>query len=547
MTSKLDSMIKLLYKRVTMVVILARIPKEKENPPHDPYAWYARALKEGYGIVAPIPANDQDGFDRLMGLFVNFLGKRMERDTFFVAHTTKTTSASDRAHAREVLALFPKDTMLVEGNKSENCTWLEVNSVDTKERFSELETKIMEARGKKKKVAVVYDARQFETEEQYKDAILKIISLNPEFLVSDRPKMAREVIEFIRAEPWMRIFRRWKPIYFLRNRIGRMRFKLRTLPRYWVVYLCEALLGQLVSIHLRPLYARDYTAERDPLNVYPRCTIVLQGPIQHKRSFTLETIRMYRKMFPEVSIVLSTWEDENKKILNEAREAGADVVVSKKPTYGGPGNTNMQLTSSLAGVTRAKEMGAEYIVKQRTDLRMYNARAIETMVNFLKYFPPSKRSNQKARILFGTGSTAYQPYQYGEFLFGTADDIVDYYSAPLIQKGQEYEHYLVEMYLPTEFLKKKGWKLEWTIAHGWDVHRECFITLDWSALDMYWYKYYNLRYWEYQNQRQYTKSVPSRDLVAFDEWFNILVDMENKTLRPDQKLIFKLVSRAEEL
>ncbi len=533
-----------------MVVVLARPPKEKEKPPHDPYAWYGRALKEGYGILAPLPDTDEDAFDRLMGLFVYFLGRRMEYDTFFAVHTTKNTSEMVRAHAIEMLALFPQATLLIEKEKTDACLWLEVEertaSSDT--LFAELEQAITNARHQNQKVVVSYNTQQHEPDETFKRAVQAILTLEPDFFVTDRPRQVRTAVDAVKKEPRMRVFRRWKPIYYLRNRIGLLRFKIRTLPLYTLIYVLESITGQLISLHMRPLYARDYTLEADVLKEYPRCAIMMQGPIMHKRNFTLETIRLYRKVFPEVQLVVSTWDDEDAQVLEQLRNAGAEVVTSRKPEYGGPGNTNMQLASGLAGVKRAKELGAQYIVKQRTDIRIYNARAMETMCNLLKYFPPSSRSKQKARILFGTGSNTYQPYQYGEFLFGAAEDIVDYYSAPPIAKGQEYEHYLVEMYIPTAFLKKRGWDLKWTIAHGWEVYRECFIALDWSALDIYWYKYYNLRFWEYQNQRQYTRSpLLSQEIVAFDEWFNIFVAQENKILRPNQRLFTKLVPRTEDL
>lgn len=37
----------------------------------------------------------------------------------------------------------------------------------------------------------------------------------------------------------------------------------------------------------------------------------MQGPLVRERSFTLETLRLYRKPSPEPLLVLSTWDNED--------------------------------------------------------------------------------------------------------------------------------------------------------------------------------------------------------------------------------------------
>jgi len=544
----MDVVIWLVYNRVYMITILARLPKDKEKTSRDTLAWYGRALVEGYGIVAPLPKDDQDFLDLLMGLFVIFLQKRFERGTFFAVIAEEDSSSEDLNHAKEMLDLFSSDTLLVEKERdSENYIWVDVenNEVKDEKKFGKIAKTVYKAKGLNKKVAISYYSSD-ESEESFVSGIEKVLSLRPNFIATDKPRKVRMILDKHKTESSLRVFLRSKPVLYIRGRIGYLRFLARELPIYSIIYILESITGKVITLHTRPLYSRDYTVRSDDLKDMPKCAIVIQGPVMHKSDFTLETIRMYRKMFPNVQVILSTWEGEDEETMEKIREEGAEVVISKSPGYGGPGNTNMQLASSSAGIKFAREMGFEYVLKQRTDVRMYNPRAIEFMLNLLKHFPPSERSGQRARLI-ATGSALYQPYQYGEFLFGAIEDMDVYYVCPLIKEGQEFENYVVEVYIPTEFLKKKGWNLEWTIDHGRQIMRECFIVLDWSMLDKITYKYFQFRYWEYQNQRSYTESIPSNDASRFDDWLNIYEAYENKVLRPGQRLLFKLLSRSEDL
>ncbi len=109
-----------------MTRILARPTVGEVHSPTDAYAWYGRALAEGFGIVLPLPQGDPGALDSLMGLFVVFLNKRLERDTFFVVTAGADALPADVAHTKEMLALYPSATMLVEREEG----WFEVTESD---------------------------------------------------------------------------------------------------------------------------------------------------------------------------------------------------------------------------------------------------------------------------------------------------------------------------------------------------------------------------------------------------------------------------------
>ncbi len=294
--------------------------------------------------------------------------------------------------------------------------------------------------------------------------------------------------------------------------------------------------GMFFTFHVRPIYAKDIDDSADPLVNPPSCAIVMQGPVLKTYDFTLETVRMYKKLFPCATVIVSTWRDEDVRGLALLKAEGADIVLNDKPAHSGPYNVNFQLTSAMGGLRRAKELGCAYALKTRTDHRIYNKNIFETMTNMLEYFAPSERSGQRKRILFTHGGNKYQPYMTPDvFAFGDTDDMLEYWSAPLVSKSNPYPLFLPEMYLTTTFLKKKGWPMLWDVNHWWDVYRECFLAIDWHDVELYWYKYRRFR--EYMDRKHYHRTIPNMDQMSFYDWFNIYTNKDNKRILPEHAMV----------
>ena len=45
------------------------------------------------------------------------------------------------------------------------------------------------------------------------------------------------------------------------------------------------------------------------------CAIIIQGPVITKNKFTLETVKLYLKLHPNAYIILSTWDDTSKEVI----------------------------------------------------------------------------------------------------------------------------------------------------------------------------------------------------------------------------------------
>lgn len=264
-----------------------------------------------------------------------------------------------------------------------------------------------------------------------------------------------------------------------------------------------------VTYHRRPKRAAAIGIRPEIADCGEPCAIVLQGPVDPIDDFTLETVRLYRARDPACRVVVSTWRDTPGPLLKALARAGAEVVTSDKPADPGPFNVNLQLVSARAGIVRAREGGAAFVVKSRTDQRLYAPNLIAMLLALARTFPPRGDTSQRARIFgLGQGNLLYVPYHLtDQTLFGHADDILAYYDAPLRESayppgfprdqlrmfrevpiGALARHAAAETYLAASFLARMGRPPAWTLEDSWGAFRDCFGIVDQAATDFYWRK-----------------------------------------------------------
>ncbi len=239
--------------------------------------------------------------------------------------------------------------------------------------------------------------------------------------------------------------------------------------------------------------------------------IVMQGPVAEGDNFTLETLRIYAEALPQGHLILSTWRDTPRAFIDQVAELGVDVVLNDKPDIPGPFNVNMQITSAAAGVRKAIEHGATWILKTRTDQRLYHPVAISGLAALAKALPPSgtARDTQRYRVFgVGSGTLKFAPYHLcDQTVFGHADDMLAYWTPPLhdgdlpdgwpetterqfldVPIGTLCRHGAAETYLTSQFLLRMGRQLDWTLVDSWAAMRDHFGTIDQGSTDFYWVK-----------------------------------------------------------
>ncbi|SFB95038.1 WavE lipopolysaccharide synthesis family protein [Butyrivibrio sp. YAB3001] len=294
--------------------------------------------------------------------------------------------------------------------------------------------------------------------------------------------------------------------------------------------------------------------------------IVIQGQVIYENDFTLETIYRYRRIYPRITIILSTWEGEVSDDFRWQTEAiGVVILENEMPEEHGASNICLQLKSSLEGTLWAQENSdVKYVLKTRTDQRIFLPDFLTYMKNMLKTFKVSS-DGMAERIIFlgGFQSSVVCPFEVSDFLaFGNVGDIRNLYSssgidekliyngmsnpdyrntrAAVLRDSSHYDNiYAVyemspderklqcnklmkyldpETYIALSFyerviLKRKIDEAEDILEHYLTFLKECAVIVDSERLLFYWFKYENRFYYE--------SSLVSMGSLTTSAWMDI--------------------------
>ncbi|MCC5960674.1 MAG: hypothetical protein JJU08_15185 [Rhodobacteraceae bacterium] len=315
-----------------------------------------------------------------------------------------------------------------------------------------------------------------------------------------------------------------------------LRARLLRRLRRWVIAQENVHSDDYTTLHHRPKRADQIGTWPDPSIAHPRAAVVMQGPPFMADDFTLETLRLYTRSMRDCQLILSTWDDTDPAFLAAARDLGVTVVLSRKPDYAGLFNINMQLVSAAAGVERAVQDGAEWVMKTRTDQRLYAPDVLPFLVAVAQGFAVGGATAQRHRIIgVGHGSLKYAPYHVtDQTVFGHADDMLAYWTPPLRMDrapahwpddlpsiftktpiGELCRLGAAECYFASRFLQRMGRDLDWTLADSWAAYRDHFAFVDYAATDFFWVKT------QLHTQREMTQSydaVSNRHEMGFQDW-----------------------------
>lgn len=289
-----------------------------------------------------------------------------------------------------------------------------------------------------------------------------------------------------------------------------------------------------LSYHIRPQKLKNLIDDSIKIKKkFEKIGIILQGPIQYEDNFTYETLRIYKNIYPNSEIILSIWKNEDKDKLEQIKEMGIIILENEKPSIGGFINLNYQIVSTKNAVLKAKELGCKYILKSRTDIRIYETGVDKFLISLLNNFP-SYCLNQNQRII-GVDSNTHK-YGIGIsdiFQFGTTEEMEKMWDVELVARNISREEYskfeenstaidrfnfeFSECYLMKRYLLKNKVVLEPTIESYYKVLKENFIIIDSSMINIYWNKYLGD---EYKGWKNYNKIIANSSMT-FKDWLTI--------------------------
>lgn len=288
--------------------------------------------------------------------------------------------------------------------------------------------------------------------------------------------------------------------------------------------------------------------------------VILQGPVMEKDNFTLETVKLYKRIMPSAIIILSTWDNTSTETVHEFRKLNAEVVLSSLPEYTGVGNVNYQVFSTRQGIKRARELGVTEVMKTRTDQRMSQTNLVEYLDALLDQFPienGSYKSLQKNRIIALQGSVGgniFIPYFVPDFFFfGNIDDISNFFDFQLqkmnqtreersqkiteLRKGTVWEYYYntaPEIQIALDYLRRIGlMDLRISCETWWEIVKNLFIFISYDDVKFFWPKYDN-----HYDENFINMSFSDKDITGtktyvwnFHNWF--LIKTGKVTFSPD--------------
>ena len=171
----------------------------------------------------------------------------------------------------------------------------------------------------------------------------------------------------------------------------------------------------------KPLFFKDYKAISNDFKSPQSLAIIMQGPILYDHDFTIETIKLYLRNFPNCPIIVSTWDYEAPNTLNIIENLGCIVIKNTIPQIKDYAHVNYQIKSTRTGLQKAKELGYKYVIKTRTDQRMYETNIAEFLFNILDKFPldASIKAQKQRLVTLSLNTFKYRLYVFSFHRFSS--------------------------------------------------------------------------------------------------------------------------------
>lgn len=328
-------------------------------------------------------------------------------------------------------------------------------------------------------------------------------------------------------------------IFFIKN-IGSRVKKYRYL-NYDAGWLVGNIKKSYLSIHVRPKKSNDvnYSIIQNKKDINSQIGILLQGPIsvnEDKGEFLYETIKIYKKIFSDATIVLSTWE-LNSKTFERFKQLNIKIIQNKEPNdlrFGSVRNIDRQILTTNSGLKYLKEKNILYSLKTRTDWRIYKPHSHYFLKNIVQTFP-SESNLMNGRIIMTSMMTSkFKIYGIADTLqFGYTSDLLKFWDSELFLDGLKrlslgeypsvinFTPIISDVFLCSRYLAKINHNLLWTLEDWWTCLAKYFCVVDADSLDLLWTKYED---WFYEKRYYRSYDCNSPRTLEFSDWINLYSD-----------------------
>lgn len=261
----------------------------------------------------------------------------------------------------------------------------------------------------------------------------------------------------------------------------------------------ELLSGNFLIFKLRRIKSdKVFILDHPFINSNKDVAIVMQGPVIKRANFTYETLKLYRRIYPDIKIILSTWKNSDEKILEDISGLNIDILRNEVPAFPGDSNINFQIKSTSAGLMNLDGNNIKYALKTRTDQRIYSTSDyLKYMVNMLEAFPIKSEYLQKRLVVSTMNMFRKRKYTVSDmFMFGTLIDMIFFWNVPFQDEvmfedrnKEFFENKLGEAHFIHHFFRNTGFSPEKTMEDSDMFLNKNFYVIDKNLIDIFWYKY----------------------------------------------------------
>jgi len=301
-------------------------------------------------------------------------------------------------------------------------------------------------------------------------------------------------------------------------------------------FLIDATKDNYLTYHLRPKNSENFNLE-STCKINEKIAIIIQGPIQEKFLFLRNTLDIYKKIFKNSIIIISTWENENKNLINSLQDENIFILFNNEPQNQTPFNVDHQIISTNKALKFAQEKGIKYSLKTRADIRIHKNNLETFLISLIKTFPVKKNNLINSRIIVPSLITfRYRLYSLSDIvLFGETTDLLKYFKNESFRDGlkilgldeknliKNFTPVVAEIFLCSRLIQNINGQVLWNLEDWWNSLKNYFCIIDNSALDLFWYKYD----WDYEYRFLRTYSDKFSRAIDFQDWLSLYNNFEN--------------------
>ena len=301
-------------------------------------------------------------------------------------------------------------------------------------------------------------------------------------------------------------------------------------------FLIDATRDNYLTYHLRPKNSGNFNLE-STCKINEKIAIIIQGPIQEKFLFLRNTLDIYKKIFKNSIIIISTWENEDKNLINSLQDENIFILFNNEPQNQTPFNVDHQIISTNKALKFAQEKGIKYSLKTRADVRIHKNNLETFLISLIKTFPAKKNDLINSRIIVPSLITfRYRLYSLSDIvLFGETTDLLKYFKNESFRDGlkilglgeknliKNFTPVVAEIFLCSRLIQNINGQVLWSLEDWWDSLKNYFCVIDNSALDLFWYKYD----WDYEYRFLRTYSDKFSRAIDFQDWLSLYNNFEN--------------------